>query len=603
MKVFLNGTIFIVSSIILFGCRSADDILYHDSQLKLQEYEIVDLVRNEQKTKNIKSNISNRNTKIINTICDPEEPKAIEGKIVSISVTEETPIVDVIKEVARISGTDIQIDPTITGGVNLNLKNKPLRYMFNRICGLTDTRYEEKHGVIIFSKDLPYAKSYDIDFLDVVRSASSSITLNTSGLSSSSNSIGNGISTISTKSNDTFWDDIVKDIEQIIETTENTNNIYTKTAEKIQKAAQEEREERKIQEDINNGIYNKLSSNNKSQNKNDTQKQDEKKITSKNRIRTNKRAGLIIVTASRKSHDAIEKYLVKVKRKIKSQVLIEYRIFEISLNREYATGIDWNKVRLGQIATGMATIASGIENEYGNIFTLTFNKSIDAVAKAFEKFGSIRTLANPRITASNNQPAFMTLSKNYVYFKTKSTYTPAAFNGEGIVITPAYRNIESEAKTMPIGIIMYVLPSINEKNEIMLSIKPTISKLDSTVQDPAVTILLDESDKDKSKMATNSSIPVANVQEFDTILKLSNGQSAVIGGFTERNSKTTSTGIPYLKNIPIFGFLFKKKEEITEMKEMVMIIRVTIVENGKRVDQYDKRIYDTFSDDPRLDEI
>ena len=599
MKKAISASTILVLPIILSGCYSTKDFFYHDPFIKMHEYEIVDLLQNKDGKKVKKSPTSN--IRPTDAVYDPEEPKAIEDKIVSINVTEETPIVDVIMELARMSGTDIQIDPTIIGGVNLSLKDKPLRYVFNRICGLSDVRYDEKYGIVVFSRDLPYTKTYDIDFLDVSRSTSSSITLNTSGLSSSS-SVSGGTSTVTTKSEDTFWDDIVSDIKQIIETTENNNKIYTSTAERIQRIAQNEEEENKMQEDINNGIYNKnIESGMKKESLVDEKEIYNKSGTNDDKIRVNKRAGILTVTASTKSHRLIEKYLQQLKKKSTSQVLIEMRFLEINLNKQYQAGINWNNIKLGQVGFASATMGSGVASNA--LATLTFNKGIDAVASLFEKFGTTRTLSNPRINAVNNQPALMTFATNYVYFKTKSTYTPAQYNSDNVVLTPAYRNIDSEAQTMPLGIIMSVLPSIDvEKHEVMLNIKPTISKLEGTVPDPTVTILLNE-DGSKEAEGTDNQIPVANIRELDTILKLRDGQTAVIGGFTERAAEITNAGIPFLKSLPLVGNLFGQKNDKTTATETIILVKATIVEHGQSVSEYEQGIFDNLADDPRSNEI
>ena len=506
------------------------------------------------------------------------------------------------------SGTDVQIDPTIVGGVNLSLKDKPLRYVFNRICGLSDVRYEEKYGIVVFQRDIPYAKTYNLDFLDVTRDTSSSMTINTSGLSSNTASGGN--STVTTKSSDNFLDDIVKDIKQIIQTTENTNKIYTQTAEKIQRLAKTEEEEKKLQEDINNGVYNKDLDSSIKRNKSDTYLSNSN-ISSKMSdeiIRLNRRAGLITVTASTKSHRKIENYLKKLRKKYSSQVLIEMRFLEVKLKKEYEAGIDWTNV-FSTISKLRDNISSGGISHLKSIITGVDNpyelNDLTSMGKIFEQFGSTRTLSNPRINAINNQPALMTFATNHVYFKTKSTYQPPVTNAtSGAVITPAYRNVESESLTMPLGIIMSVLPSIDtEKGEIVLSIKPTISKLAGSVKDPATSIALTSDGQEAANENLNNEIPIASVRELDTILKLKDGQTAIIGGFTERGAEITDGGAPLLRSLPLLGNLFTKKNDKTEATETIILVKATIVNNGKQMSDYDKDIYTSFSDDPRMNEI
>ena len=82
-----------------------------------EEYEMVAKLQNKEGRK-IKTT-KDTSIKKLDTIYTPEEPQALSDKVVSINVTEEVPIVDVIMELSRMSGTDIQIDPTIIGGVKI----------------------------------------------------------------------------------------------------------------------------------------------------------------------------------------------------------------------------------------------------------------------------------------------------------------------------------------------------------------------------------------------------------------------------------------------------------------------------------------------------
>ena len=585
----------------LFGCYHGNEFIYTDPDLQLHEYEMVAKLQNKsgRKVKKVKT----EGITALDTIYAPEEPKAIEDKIVSINVTEEIPIVDVIMELARMSGTDIQIDPTIIGGVNLNLRDKPLRYVFNRICGLTDTRYREKYGIVVFERDIPYAVSYNLDFLDLSRNSSTSATINTSGLSTAMKT-GGGTSTVTTTSNDTFWEDVVADIKQIVESTEETHKIYTETAEKIQnisrtaaqqKASREKQATGELDLDKNSSI----AENEKSTAVNNAINSSSSQKTIQNSIKINKRAGIITVIAGTKSHRMIEDYLEKLKRKVSAQVLIEMKFVEVKLKKEYNAGINWDKISLGSFGkfawTSMAT--TGVSN----LATFTSNNSsFDGALHLLEKFGSTRTLSNPRINALNNQPALMTFATNQVYFKVKAENTTMSSTAGGAIVGT---NINADAQTMPIGIIMSVLPAIDlDKRTITLSIRPTISKKDDEVKDPTTYTTFDNDGNAKTSTVDNK-IPVAQIRELDTILKLKDGQTAIIGGFTERESDISENGIPGARAIPVVGNLFGHKERTAVSRETVILVKATIVDNGKKMSDYDKDFYETFSDDPRMNEI
>ncbi len=500
------------------------------------------------------------------------------------------------------SGTDIQIDPSIVGGVNLNLHDKPLRYVFNRICGLTDIRYREKYGIVVFERDVPYAESYSVDFLDMSRNSSSSMSLNTSGLTSGSSDnanqvTGNGTSSVDTNSTDSFWDDIVSDIKEIIKTVENTHKIYTKTAQAIQiKAKEKQEKQEELERQLNGDSYQSSSI---GDSKYTTLNDNSVEVNNNYDIRLNKRAGLVTVIAGTKAHRQIKQYFEQLKKKASAQVLIEMRFLEISLDKQYEAGIDWTNLNFG--LGNALTVGTQAQTPTNQFATIVLNKGINATAHLFESFGSTRTLSNPRINAMNNQPALMSFATNNVYFKvTAENTTLTSASGTSHTV----QNINAEPQTMPIGVILSVMPSINIDNgTIMLNIRPTISRKENDVQDPTKYSYIDEDD-DRVKVTTvDNKIPVANVRELDTILKLKDGQTAVIGGFTERRNKTVNKGVPILRAIPLLGNLFSYKTDNTYTIETVILVKATIVNYGKKMSEYEEDIYNSFSDDPRMNEL
>ena len=597
------------ASILSSGCYHVNEFLYHDSTIQLHEYEMVAKLRNVKGRKTKKENKNIQQLKVKDDIYLPEEPKAIEDKTVSVNVTEEVPVIDVIMELARMSGTDIQVDPTIVGGVNLTLHDKPLRYVFNRLCGLTDIRYKEKYGIVVFERDVPYPKTYVLDFLDISRSSNSSIALNTSGLTTGSSEVenkvtGTGTSSVETSSTDTFWDDVMANVKQIITTTENNHRFYTNKALELQTKT-------------NNTLEQKQSTKNDSTDERSKNKkeEDEKTSTDKNSstsssstddvIKLNKRAGMITVTAGEKAHRLIEKYFEQLKKKVTAQVLIEMRVFYFNLDKQYEAGIDWNNISFGpfSISAGRATnntssiSSSATGNTYANI---TFNKDISAVATLFESFGSTRTLSNPRINAVNNQPALMSFATNQVYFKVTAENNTLSTTTGSITAT----NINAEPQTMPIGVIMSVLPSIDiDKGIITLNIRPTISKTETSAKDPTRYTVLNEETQKAELISVENEIPIANVRELDTILKLKDGQTAVIGGFTERKQTAQEKGIPVLRALPLIGNLFTYKTDKVSTTETVILVKATIVDYGAKISDYEKDVYESFSDDPRMNEV
>jgi general secretion pathway protein D len=97
----------------------------------------------------------------------------------------------------------------------------------------------------------------------------------------------------------------------------------------------------------------------------------------------------------------------------------------------------------------------------------------------------------------------------------------------------------------------------------------------------------------------NNDIPVIEVRELDSILKVKSGGVMVIGGLMEERVINNDNGLPGLSGLPLLGNAFKNVDKTTEVTELVIFIRATIVgRNGNTFDA-DRNIYDKFINDPR----
>ena len=121
-------------------------------------------------------------------------------------------------------------------------------------------------------------------------------------------------------------------------------------------------------------------------------------------------------------------------------------------------------------------------------------------------------------------------------------------------------------------------------------LRPTISRVQKEVEDPAVSI--------KSHQKVKSTIPVVQVRELDSVLKMKSGQVLVMGGLMEDRSSYTASSIPGADEIPLFGELAKGKDDERNITELVIFLTAHIAENPYVV-AADERIYNTYTEDPR----
>jgi len=130
--------------------------------------------------------------------------------------------------------------------------------------------------------------------------------------------------------------------------------------------------------------------------------------------------------------------------------------------------------------------------------------------------------------------------------------------------------------SVPVGLVMAVTPQISSNSEITLTIRPTISQKIGDAIDPAVQL----AGQALGGSATNvtSTVPIIRVREMDSVLRLVNGQIAVLGGLMQDEITTFDRAVPGLSKIPILGDLFFTVEESVSRKtELVIFLRPVIV--------------------------
>ena len=130
--------------------------------------------------------------------------------------------------------------------------------------------------------------------------------------------------------------------------------------------------------------------------------------------------------------------------------------------------------------------------------------------------------------------------------------------------------------------------------EVTLTLRPTISRVVNQVAVPAVTIVA----ADAGVPNLQSLIPVVEVREIDSVLKMQSSDVAILGGLMQDRAELTNTGVPVLKDVPFLGNAFKSRDERSTVVELVILLRATIGRQPKPHEQ-DIDLYRRYNNDPR----
>ena len=268
--------------------------------------------------------------------------------------------------------------------------------------------------------------------------------------------------------------------------------------------------------------------------------------------------GLVSVTAAPEILAEVEAYIIAIERSVQRQVLLEAKIVEVRLNDNFEFGIDWSLVRrIGGVNLAFNAGATGtqftLDDDDGDV-----DDSINIVLRALESQGDVNVLQTPQLSVLNNQPASFAVTTDDVFFEI--TRTP--------VIGPTGGTIGFTQEIVPVqvsaGITLDVVAQIGADNVISMNVRPSITDIiaERTVE------LQD---------GTQASAPVIDRRETDTMVRVRDGETAVIGGLMTTREGRDRTGIPGLRDLPLIGPIFGSTSQSTEKRELVIFITPRIV--------------------------
>lgn len=469
-------------------------------------------------------------------------------KTISISATENMPMREILTQIANLAGINIFIANDTEGNISFNAKNRPFLDILKDICSSSGLKYEIFGNSVKIERDSPMLKFYKIPSLNILRDTQSSVNIST----------------------DVF-----------------NNNVLNSGDETVQNFGIHNGSNSVISESAKNDFWTELEISLKT-------------IVGEedgNYVSIHRQGGLITAYTTQSKHKEIQRYIKLLKEASEAQVLIEAKIAEVNLKDEFKNGINWNiekwsgGFKRNYDTNGMFTaILQGTSQEASS-------RNWELISGFIENFGAVKTLSSPRITILNNHCAVLKVAKNEVVYHPSFQKQYNGKNSDNITDM-----LSTNIKSVPIGLIMTVQPSIDSKNNtVLLNIRPTISRIAGSKKVPFLfdNYVSGTNTSQQSSAIKEQDVPIVDVREMDSVLKLRSGQIVVMGGLMSESSANSRGGIPGFNKTPL-DVLTSERNRRTEVTELVIFLRATILKGNKRAyHNADKRFYDKFASDPR----
>jgi len=277
-------------------------------------------------------------------------------------------------------------------------------------------------------------------------------------------------------------------------------------------------------------------------------------------------ASLVTVNALPSEIASLKEFLKASEASLQRQVVLEAKIIEVTLKDEYQQGVNWSEVlgHIGSTDLTFSTTAAGqigntISSQLGGITNLVFkNADFSGVISLLETQGDVQMLSNPRVTATNNQKAVIKVGEDE-YFVTEVSSTTVT--GNATTTSP-----EIELTPFFSGIALDVTPQIDEFGSVILHVHPSVTETEE--QNKVVTL----NNQDYVLPLAQS-----NIRESDTVIRAGSGEIVIIGGLMQTLTTDQESKTPLLGDVPVLGNLFKSVRRVQSKKELVILIRPTVV--------------------------
>jgi general secretion pathway protein D len=522
----------------------------------------------------------------VQTLPVPPRPRPTTKPETYSVVVNNVNVRELLFALARDAKVNVDIHPGITGAVTLNAIDQTLPQLLTRIAKQVDMRYELSGPNLLVMPDSPYLRIYKIDYVNMERSTQGTVSVSSEivgqqtgagggaaggGAASGGGSAGQNTSrtSVQNRSTNRFWDTLTKNVEEILRETDKLLPGVAPAAPGAAAPAAGAPGQPGAggAPGAAGGVAGGVAVAALGAGPNVTFREASSVIA-------NPEAGILTVRATLRQHDKLQEFLDQVLVNAKRQVLLEVTIVDVLLSNNYQQGIDFNILR-----TGAAGISGGILPQGqgaptltppGNYLTLAYTSaSFLASLKLLETFGNVRVLSSPRISVINNQTALLKVVENVVYFNISSQIS----QGTGLN-TNNLQSFSAVPQTVPVGVVLNITPQISDAESVLLNVKPTISRISSFVQDPT------------PGLAVPNQIPQIVIREMESVIKLSSGQMAVMGGLIQDALTDQQASIPWINRIPFLGDALSNRAIQNAKTELVIFLRPLVIRDPSMEGDY-----------------
>ncbi len=288
-----------------------------------------------------------------------------------------------------------------------------------------------------------------------------------------------------------------------------------------------------------------------------------------------KSTNALIIRAENRDYQVLSSIIKKLDIQ-RAQVLVEGLIMELSFTKSLSLGAEWRALNIPPQGSSATTLlggtnlprgsnAQGLLNQMaanplagpsGLVLgaargTLTFGGvtylNLGLLINALQTDSEVNILSTPHLLTMDNEEAVIVVGEERPFLKSST------LDQGQVTKTFDFKDL---------GITLKITPQISKGEFVKLKVFLQIKNFVAEAETGAVT---------------------STKRETETTVMVANGETVVIGGLIDNNTRKSGSYVPCLGQIPVMGWLFKARSKTSDKTNLMILITPTIIRTPEQL--------------------
>ncbi len=245
---------------------------------------------------------------------------------------------------------------------------------------------------------------------------------------------------------------------------------------------------------------------------------------------------------------------------VQRQIMIEAKVVEVELTNDNREGVNWQLINAKlwdyginatqQMVDPLLALAQGAQ--FTRVFVGSQHLNIqNTFIDLLKTQGKLNFVSSPKINTLNNQRAVIKVATDDAVFESTNT-----------ISVSGVPTISSVIRYITIGLILDVVPYVDDQGNIVMNIHPMLTQ---------------RTGRERIDKTTGNSVPILNIREVDTTVRMKEGELVVIGGLIQENINEQTAGLPGISSLPLIGWPFRSWTRSIDRTELVIFLTPRVV--------------------------